>query len=395
MSNDDKGKQPTSNLVLISKRGRQSRARLAVELQVICEELRKRSSSAFFQTPSREAIQKQIYRLEKGEIKHPDELYTKLYCLRYKASPQELFGDLTRPVESPSPSFRLRNHKLIPVFVGVDIAEQSIDNLGMRAATDQSTHCYQLHLDHPREGVNSDLWLWPFGVALFHVVEDVEFPSLASFAVWHRRVYDEQMAWASQTTDSLLASTARGWYAMPVNWLARPIWSGPELVTAMQVLSMPRILLQRTPDTDTSDLAHAELVERALLRDGFAPSDVVDFGVKGISLGIASWSGIVYCPIAPTRALSEAEVVAYQLTVQAAWSYCDWFRSEVEAGNDPVVRSEYGWRLLRALRSLVTNPRPEEDPQMYPMRTAILETSGITEHLKQAAETLLGLRGQL
>ncbi len=130
-------------------------------------------------------------------------------------------------------------------------------------------------------------------------------------------------------------------------------------------------------------------------RDGFDHSDVVDFGVKGISVGIASWSGMVYCPIAPTRALSEAEVIACELTVQAVWSYCDWLRSEVEAGNDPNVRSEHGWRLLRALRSVITNPRPEENPQTYPMRIAILETSGIAEHLKQAAETLLELKGQV
>lgn len=393
MSKADKEKLLTPNSVLIARRGRQSRAKLALELQKICEELHRRSSSPFFQTPSREAIEKQIYRLERGEIKNPDELYRKLYCLRYKVSPQELFGNLTRQVEPQSPTFRLRNHKLIPVFVGADLAEQAIVNMRMQAPSDQWTPCYHCQLDHPSEGVDSDLWIWPFGVALFHVVEDVEFPNLASLAVWHRRVYDEQMAWVNEMAGSLLGSSARGQYAMPVNWIVRPIWSGSDLITAMEVLSMPRILLQRTADTDASDLAHAELVERALFRDGFDHADVAEFGVKGISVGVASWSGVVYCPIAPKRALSESEVIACELTVQAVWSYCDWLRSEVEAGNDPNVRSEHGWRLLHALRSVVTNPRPEESPQMYPMRTAILQTSGITEHLKQAAETLLELKG--
>jgi hypothetical protein len=63
----------------------------------------------------------------------------------------------------------------------------------------------------------------------------------------------------------------------------------------------------------------------------------------------------------------------------------------VENGNTPDVRSEHGLRLLRALRSIITNPRPEESSQIYPLRIAILETSGITEHLNQAADATTGI----
>jgi hypothetical protein len=53
-----------------------------------------------------------------------------------------------------------------------------------------------------------------------------------------------------------------------------------------------------------------------------------------------------YClfPLVLPRALLESEILAYERTVQAAWSYCDWIRSQVEAGNDPQVRPEYGRR---------------------------------------------------
>lgn len=234
--------------------------------------------------------------------------------------------------------------------------------------------------------MSADLWIWPFGVALFRLVEVVEFPTLARYAIWHRRVYDEQMDWANQTIKSLLQSDASAQYAMPINWITRSVWTRPQIGPALRILTAPRILLQRTAQTESSDLAHAELVERALFQDGLDQFDSSEFGVEGISAGVASWSGVVYLPLAPHRALSESEVLTYECAVQAAWSYCDWIRSQIELGNEPNVRHEHGARLLRALRSIITNPRPEESSQTYPLRIAILETSGITEHLNQAMD---------
>lgn len=180
---------------------------------------------------------------------------------------------------------------------------------------------------------------------------------------------------------------------MPINWIIRSIWTKPELDTALRILTTPRILLQRTAHTESSDLAHAELVERAFFQGGLDRLDVSEFGIEETSLGVASWSGVVYFPIAPNRALSEPEILTYERTVQAAWSYCDWIRSQVEVGNDPNVLPQHGRRLLRALRSIITNPRPEENSQVYPLRIAILTTSGITEHLNQAANAIAELEG--
>lgn len=200
------------------------------------------------------------------------------------------------------------------------------------------------------------------------------------------------MAWANEQAQTLLDSSASVQYAMPVNWLMQSPWSSADLVIALRILSMPRILLRRDTASDGDDLAHAQLVERSLFKDGFDP-DVVDFGIKGISAGIASWSGVVYWATAQTRALSELELLAYEQTVQATWSYCDWIRGEVEADRDARVKPEYGRRLLRALRSVITNPRPEESSQMYPLRVAVLETSGIGEHLRQAVDNLVEIEG--
>jgi hypothetical protein len=112
------------------------------------------------------------------------------------------------------------------------------------------------------------------------------------------------------------------------------------------------------------------------------------FGVRGISIGYASWSGVVYYPIAEQRCLTEGELVAAELATQALWTYCAYINGEVEHGRDPAVPAGYGWRFLRATRSRLVNPRPQETGQHRSMRAAILETSGITNHLSQAIETL-------
>jgi hypothetical protein len=153
-------------------------------------------------------------------------------------------------------------------------------------------------------------------------------------------------------------------------------------------MCIPRVLVPRADHIDESCLASAALVERALLENGFEHPELVDFSMKGISLGYASWSGVVYHPIAQDRALREDELVTCELSVQATWAYCDHLRREVEKGNDPTVPSEFGWRFLRGIRSRLTTERPQETSQHRCMRDAIVTTSGLDRHLAQAVEIL-------
>jgi hypothetical protein len=148
------------------------------------------------------------------------------------------------------------------------------------------------------------------------------------------------------------------------------------------------VLLEREVEQGVNSLARAELVEQSLLREGFDHAEVVEFGIKGIAKGFASWSGVVYFPVAESRALSEDELVRCELSVQAVWAYCDYIRNEVEQGLDPVVAGEYGWRFLRGVRSRLTTERPRESSQHRSMREAIIETSGLARHLSHAVETL-------
>lgn len=385
----------SENVALRRLRGDMSRARLAAHFETVCRRLRRETdNSALFQAPSRSAIEKQIMRLEQGTTEQPGELYMRLYCEYFSASRHELFGELRRSVPPDDrDTFAIRNNKLIPMFVGPDVVARAVPGLAMERSHTMPTECHRTPVEHPRS-LQATLWAWPFGVVLFHIVENVAFPTLAELAVWHRRIYDEQMEWARSSACNILdVPQVDVQYAMPVNWLERSIWADDELDTALRVLTMPRVLLRRSATDDEGDLSHAQVVERALLRDGFEGAHVADFGVHGISRGVASWAGVAYYPTAPERALSEHEIVSYELVLQALWSYCDWVRAEVEAGRDPDIRPEHGWRLLRALRSIVTTPRREESEQTFPLRRALLDTSGITAHLTQTADTLAELRG--
>ena len=120
------------------------------------------------------------------------------------------------------------------------------------------------------------------------------------------------------------------------------------------------MLLERDDEENDASLGHAELVERSLFTQGFDHAEIVPFGLKGIAIGCASWSGVVYCPLAPRRALTQEELVTTELATQAMWTYCEHINGQVEQGKDPYVRDEYGWRFLRGVRSRLTNARPQE-----------------------------------
>jgi hypothetical protein len=226
-------------------------------------------------------------------------------------------------------------------------------------------------------------------VALFHLVEDLALDSVAQLAVWRRITYEQNMHWARDQLRALTGDEVGGQpYVLSLYWVDEPAWQGRDLLTALRLMCIPRVLVQRVDDIDESCLAPASLVERALLQDGFDHPELVDFSMKGISLGYASWSGVVYHPIARDRALHEDELVTCELSAQAVWAYCDHLRQQVEKGDDPIVPPEFGWRFLRGIRSRLTTERPQETSQHRSMRDAVVQTSGLGRHLTQAVEIL-------
>jgi hypothetical protein len=172
-------------------------------------------------------------------------------------------------------------------------------------------------------------------------------------------------------------------------WLSRPKWAGEQLDTAVRLLAMPSVLLDRDPCDNRTLLHGAELVERTLLSDhNVDRTDLTPFGSRGVSIGYASWSGIAYHPVAPRRALTEDDLVACELLVQAIWCFTHETLRQVELGADPVVPASFGWRFLRGVRSRLTAPRPLETGQHASMRDAVLLTSRLSQQMDAAMDAL-------
>lgn len=358
------------------------RPRLAKELHQYC-------LSRQWPSPGEENLRKQIYRLESGHVRSPDKFYSRLYCQFFERTAHELFGE-TKPSFGASGSFSLTSHKFIPVYVGEDaaarLAEEADDAAG------QWTTCHTTSIES-EDGDVYTKYIWPFGVVVYHLTEQLTPESVAEVAVWRRLSYPEHIDWATQRLERKIGTQPTlEPYVLSAYWVHAVPWDEARNETALRLLCIPRALTERA-DSDTPSRAHAELVEQSLVREGFDHPEITEFGMQGISLGFASWSGVVYHPTAPTRALTEQDLVSCELSVQAAWSYCNYIRSEVEIGRDPQVSEKYGWRFVRGLRSRLTTERPQETSQHRSMREAIIETSGLSRHLDQAVETLRETQG--
>ena len=256
---------------------------------------------------------------------------------------------------------------------------------GRTTAAGQWTECTRIDSD-----THSSLYVWPCGVAIFHVVDDLVPTSIAEVAVWRRQSYPQNIARAIGDLQSYGCRTLSEPYVLSVYWVDRTPLDATRCGSALRILAIPRVLTSRDDHRreDESELHRAFMVEQALLREGFDHPEIVDFGVKGISHAYASWSGVVYHPAAPARALTEGDLVACELSIQAAWSYSDYVRDEVESGRDPVVSDTCGWRYLRGVKSRLTTERPQETSQHRAMREAIVSTSGLLRRLNQAIEAL-------
>lgn len=370
----------TPNLVLLELRRSRGwgRPRLAKELHNFCR-------GKGWSSPGEQNIAKQIYRLETGRIRAPDDFYSRLCCEFFGKSAHELFGEIASTA-TDGEGYRLRSHKFVPAYIGPEGIARLRTQTVFEPAAAPWFDCDVTRVES-RTGA-ARLYVWPFGVAMYHLVEELEPECIAEISVWRSRSYREDTAWAGrQLQEAAQHAPAGEPYVLSAYWVESAPFDGVQLDTAMRLLCIPRALIERDDDKEPSQ-AHAALVERALLREGFDHPGIVDFGIKGISIAFASWSGIVYRCLAPERGISEQELVTCELSVQAIWSYCDYIRLQVEKGQDPVVPDDYGWRFLRGVRSRLTTERPQETSQHRAMREAIVDTSGLTRHLTQAVETL-------
>lgn len=380
----ESGSALVPNRVLLELRASRKwgRPRLARELHTF-------SLSQQWPSPGESNIAKQIYRLETGRIRSPDDFYARLYCHFFNQTAHDLFGQIGAPASSPTERYRMRSHKFIPAYVGPEAVERIREDGDHAPSVNQWTECRRAAVDG--YGDQRAFFTWRCGVVVFHIVEELKPPTVAEVSLWRRETYPQNIEWVTRRLfDDYGCRPLSEPYVLSTYWVDETPHDEPRRDAALRLLSIPRVLTERQ-DHDADDRqsrrAHAELVEQALLREGFDHPGIEDFGIRGISAAYASWSGVVYHPTAPSRALTEDDLIACQLSMQAAWAYCDFIRREVEDGRDPVIAEEYGWRFIRGLASRLTAERPQETSQHRSMREAIINTSGLAKRLQQALET--------
>lgn len=370
------------NRVLLALRASRTwgRPRLARELHNFC-------GARGWSSPGEANIAKQIYRLETGRVQRPDDFYAQLYAEFFDRSVIDLFGPSGSAASADrGGEYRIRSHKFVPLYVGAE-AVAKLRRQPIRSEIDDDWLICQRIEELEMAGVPAHCW--PFGVVMFHLVEDLAPESIAEVAVWRRITYDENMEQAVQTVADFGLEALSDPYVLSTYWVERLPVDGPHQSSALRLLCVPRVLVsRRETGTPQEKLARASVVEQAFLREGFDHPDICDFGVRAIASGYASWSGVVYSPLSTEQCLAERELVACELSVQAAWAYTDYLRQVVEAGDDPDVPSEYGWRYLRGIRSRLTTERPQETSQHRAMREAVVNTSGLLRRLDQAIDTL-------
>lgn len=282
------------------------------------------------------------------------------------------------------------SHKFLPVYIGDAVSLISGDpcDHGPARLSHRATPAL-----HPDAQATSQLHLYDCGVAIFHLVQHRTVESLGDLAVWRYRSYLEDLQWADKRIRTLLAEVTGESqelkppsYVLSAYLLEDSPWQGPNLETAMQLLTTPSVLVDRQRPEETVRLG--DDVERSLFSEGFEHSDVVGFSSQAIALGFAGWSGVAYHPLSPERALSMDAIVALELDVQTLWCLSSYVLDEIEEGRDPVMPKEFGWRFLRGALTRLTAARPQETAQHQLMREAVLTTSQLPDRLRTAQEVL-------
>jgi hypothetical protein len=337
--------------------------------------------------PSLDSVLKCINRVERGEVRRPGgDFYAPAFAAALGVPASELFGEAdaaTSPARETG--FVVTSHQIVPVFVGADRAARLSSEPAFRTADWEWTRLASRQLDHPTGSCTAYVLAW--GTVVFHISHQLGLADVAELALWRKNAHDRTFDQATTLLRDLLGDpeAAGPDYVLSAFWVDQPIWSGPELDTAMRLMCVPSVLLDRRLDDDEQLLAKAEVAEKAHLRNGFTHPDIVEFGVSGVSIGCASWSGVVYLPLSPARALQPEEFVSFEVVAQGLWCYSAHILATHDVDHLP---DRYGWRFLRTARARLTSAGAVETGQVRMMRDAVLSTSRLTNQLTQAQAIL-------
>lgn len=300
--------------------------------------------------------------------------------------PGDVLLAITALVSTNSNTLGIRSHKFIAVHVGHTRAQQIADELELEQVTGYlgRTPCWIGPI--AEMGDHCSMSLFPFGQVIIHLLEDLDLPDVTSLAHWRYQSYPENLEWAGQYLSEATSSDITAAYVLSAYWVYAAPWAGAALDTGLRLICAPRVLIDR--DVTSTAQAASERAEHELLGAGYHPTEMRGFGSPGVSSAWASWSGVVYHPHDPLRALAENDLVQFEIGAQAIWAYTAHINEQIESGADPDVSPEHGYRFLRSMRSLLLTPRPQETGQHQQMREAVVTSSGLPAQLELALEAL-------
>lgn len=279
------------------------------------------------------------------------------------------------------------SHKFLPVFLGAERVARLVDLLGAPAA--ESWLDLSVAPVRHEEARACSLYLSACGVALVHIVQTPEVSSLGELAHWRHRSHRNDPDWVAETLAELLGeaelASLRPGYVLSGYWLHRLPWEEGHRDTGVRLAAHLSTMLDRT---GTEIRPVSPEVERDMVASGFDQPEVVSIGLAGIATGYASWSGVAYHPLDPTRSLTVESFVELEVSAQIMWCYARHIQEATEEGRDPGITDVYGWRFLRAARTRMTTARANEWAQVRMLREAIVTTSGLDTLLLGAQNAL-------
>ncbi|SCE65787.1 helix-turn-helix domain-containing protein [Micromonospora saelicesensis] len=285
--------------------------------------------------------------------------------------------------------YQVQSHKFIPAYTGASAAAKLAAQDAFHPRPHEWLEVSIAGVPHAEGTCTAHLFAC--GVVVLHLSQELHFSTLASLAAWRYASYEQDLPWAADQVARLLSPTrstdhAAPEYVLSMYVLQEPAWSGAELETALRLMSLPSVLVNRRAHPFPEPVG--DDVERRLLAQGFDQPSIQPFGVHGLSVGYASWAGMAYHALSPEQALVIDDLVSCEVDVQMLWAYCRHIQRQVEDGQDPAMPREFGWRFLRAAHSRLTTARARETSQHCMMREAALSTSGLPERLTQAQTAL-------
>lgn len=340
--------------------------------------------------PSLDSVIKCIGRVERGEVRSPGDFYAPAFAAVLGVPAAELFGtdQPTTPAETGG-GLTVTAHQFVPVFVGAESVQRLATDGRFAPVNLDWAVGWTSEIDYP--GGPATAYLLEWGVVVLHLSQQLALPSVAALATWRKRAHTRflgENALADQFAQVLGENNvATPEYVLSTFWVDEPVWDHHRLAPAAHLMCVPSVLLDRSLDDGDDLLARAEVAERAHLRSAFRHPEVVEFGVPGVAVGCASWSGVVYIPVAPSRALQPDELVSFEVVVQGLWCYSAHVLAAAD-GVERAIPARYGWRFLRNCRSRLTTAAPTETGQVRMMRDAVLDTSRLIERLDQAQAIL-------